>query len=577
MRVRTLRAMVLNSDYAAEGGYWFMRRWNFLADMTGNSAGLPGGEYGDYTPTRIRFDRFELTAPPGVEVYADLAVADVSDIGAAYKYNYYEPHGGAVLYAGESWPVNPVPVAYDNTGWYGASPYLAVTLELSVYSDDVGALPSWAIALEFDLTIEVLAYGEWVPLADVLSTPGEMYAYDTTGVSRPFEWQLGEDLVASGDVAIDSNEQVCFWTDLVFVQQYCEDSGGETLFGTLTVDTSESVGAARAYLSDGNWADPDFLGSLPDPGDFPPVDLRYTSVNLADLDYYTIYGIYGTELQVGNVTYGGGAFYSSTTLSGISENNNPGRFVYSFRGDAPWNQHDALLQQLFVQTDSLYVLLDARPIERDFTVTYYGADLLSNEPAGAQHYSAGVTFRGYTSVGDELVYNNSTVVVRTPDAYRYTTMGAIYYNYLDIEVRITGAASTATQYSFTANMWLRYPSPTPVIGTVENLFFYDADIFGDPGTTVPPEETRMYEPGELEVVYIPDPGVVLDDNDYPPRVGYCVRVASQTFLDRLADGDASYADLLFNTSSERWLYGTLKINGQPRGIIRIVRYGGGDG
>ncbi|HEY8342612.1 MAG TPA: hypothetical protein VIK75_06395, partial [Calditerricola sp.] len=191
MRVRTLRAMVLDSDYDT-------RRWNFLADMTGNSAGLPYDDY--HTPTRIRFDRFELTAPPGVEVSVALAVADVSDVGEAYKYNYYEPFHGAYLYAGESWPVNPAPVAYDNTGWTGTWPYLAVTLELRVYSPDV------TVALEFDLTIEVLAHGEWVPLADVLSAPGEMYAYDTTGVSRPSEWQLGEDLVASGDVAIDSNE-----------------------------------------------------------------------------------------------------------------------------------------------------------------------------------------------------------------------------------------------------------------------------------------------------------------------------------------------------------------------------------
>lgn len=372
----------------------------------------------------------------------------------------------------------------------------------------------------------------------------------------------------------DSNELVCFWTDLVFVQQYCEDSGGESLFGTLLVDTSEMLGARRAYLSDGDWADPDFLGSLPDPGDFPPVDLRYTSVNLADLDYYNIHGVYGADLQVGKVTYGGGAFYSSTTLSGISQAGNPGYYAYVFRGDAPWDQHGALLQQLFVQTDSLYVLLDARAIERDFTATFYGADLLSNEPAGVGHYRASVTLgHGYTPVNDQLVYDNSTVVVRTPDAYRYFTMGVPYYN-LDLYATITGAASTATQYSFTADMWLRYPSPTPVIGTVEDLFFYDALVFGDPGTTVPPEETRMYEPGELEVVYIPDDGVARVDD--APRVGYCVRVASQTFLDRLADGDASYADLLYNTSSERWLYGTLKINGQPRGIIRIVSFGGGD-
>lgn len=569
MRVRTLRAMVLDSDYDTGGGYWFMRRWNFLADMTGNSAGLP---YGYHTPTRIRFDRFELTAPPGVEAHVDLAVADVSDIGEAYKYNYYEPFHGADLYAGESWPVNPAPVAYDNSGWTGASPYLAVTLELSAYQSDVGALPSWAITLEFDLTIEVLAHGEWVPLADVLSAPGEMYAYDTTGVSRPFEWQLGEDLVASGDVAIDSNEQVCFWTDLVFVQQYCEDSGGESLFGTLTVDTSEWVGAYRAYLSDGDWADPSFLDSLPDPGGFPPVDLRYTSVNLADLDYYTIYGDNGAASQAGNVTYGGGAFYSSTTLSGVTQGGDPGKFIYSFMGDAPWSEHNALLQQLFVQTDSLYVLLDSRTIEQDFTVTFYGADLLSYEPAGASHYLANVTsVLGYTPVEDRLVYNNSTVVVRTSDAYRY---GFVWRpsEYLNLTIGIAGARSTATQYSFTANMRLYYPSPTPVIGTVEDLFFYDVYDFGDPGTKVPPEETRMYEPGELEVVYIPDDGVARDP---APRVGYCVRVAPQTLLDRQHLVGWQYADLLSNTSSERWLYGTLKIDGQPRGIIRIVRYGGG--
>lgn len=374
-------------------------------------------------------------------------------------------------------------------------------------------------------------------------------------------------------MANDSNELVCFWTDLVFVQQYCEDSGGETLFGTLTIDTSESVGASRAYLSDGDWADPGFLGSLPDPGDFPPVDLRYTSVNLADLDYYTIYGSYGAEPQAGNVTYGGGAFYSSTTLSGITQSDTPGRFVYSFMGDAPWNQNDALRQQLFVQTDSLYVLLDSRTIEHDFTVTFYGADLLGYEPAGASHYYASVTsVSGYTPVEDRLVYNNSTVVVRTSDADRYGFVWSLD-SLLDSSITIAGARSTATQYSFTADMRLYYPSPTPVIGTVEDLFFYDALVFGDPGTTVPPEETRMYEPGELEVVYIPDDGVARDP---APRVGYCVRVSPQTFLDRLADGGIYYADILSNTSSENWLYGTLKINGQPRGIIRIVKYGGGD-
>ncbi len=293
----------------------------------------------------------------------------------------------------------------------------------------------------------------------------------------------------------DSNELVCFWTDLVFVQQYCEDSGGETLFGTLTVDTSESVGANRAYLSDGDWADPNFLGSLPDPGDFPPVDQRYTSVNLADLDYYTIYGSYGAAPQAGNVTYGGGAFYSSTTLSGITQGDNPGRFTYSFMGDAPWNRNDALLQQLFVQTDSLYVLLDSRTIEEDFTVTFYGADLLGYEPAGASHYYASVTsVSGHVPVGDKLVYNNSTVVVRTPDADRYGFVWLPHY-INDLEITIVGARSTATQYSFTADMRLYYPTPTPVIGTVEDLFFYDAGTFGDPGTTVPPEETRMYEPG----------------------------------------------------------------------------------
>lgn len=572
MRVRTLRAMVLDSDYDTGGGWWFMRRWNFLADMTGNSAGLPGGEYGDYTPTRIRFDRFELTAPPGVEVFVALAAADVSDISAGYEYSFYEPGGSAVLYAGESWPVNPAHVANDSTGWRGTGPYLAVTLVLSTYQTYVGALPPpWTVALEFDLTIEVLAHGEWVPLADVLSAPGEMYAYDTTWVSRPFEWQLGEDLVASGDVAIDSNEQVCFWTDLVFVQQYCEDSGGESLFGTLTVDTSEQVGANRAYLSDGDWADPNFLGSLPDPGDFPPVDQRYTSVNLADLDYYTIYGSYGAAPQAGNVTYGGGAFYSSTTLSGITQGDNPGRFTYRFRG-APWNQNDALLQQLFVQTDSLYVLLDSRTIEEDFTVTFYGADLLGYEPAGASHYYASVTsVSGHVPVGDKLVYNNSTVVVRTPDADRYGFVWLPHY-INDLEITIVGARSTATQYSFTADMRLYYPTPTPVIGTVEDLFFYDAGTFGDPGTTVPPEETRMYEPGALEVVYIPDDGVARDP---APRVGYCVRVAPQTFLDRATTSGIYYGDLLQYVSGTYWLYGTLKINGQPRGIVRIVKYGDG--
>lgn len=571
MRVRTLRAMVLNSDYDTGGGYSYGRLWNFLANMTGNSAGLPGGEYGNYTPTRIRFDRFELTAPPGVKVHVDLAVADVSDLGAAYIYNYYEPFHGADLYAGESWPVNPAPVAYDNTGWTGDSPYLAVTLRLNVSSSDVGALPSWTIALEFDLTIEVLAYGEWVPLADVLSAPGEMYAYDTTGVSRPFEWQLGEDLVASGDVAIDSNELVCFWTDLVFVQQYCEDSGGESLFGTLTVDVWETAGAARAYLSDGDWADPDFLGSLPDPGELPPVDLRYTSVNLADLDYYTIYGEGGAESQAGNVTYGGGAFYSSTTLSGVGSSNSIGVFEYRFMGDAPqWDREAAARQQLFVQTDSLYVLLDARPIEHDLTVTFYGTNLLSYEPTDGWHYFASVSMYYIdTSATNWLEYNNSAVVAVPWDSNRYRTVWRLH-DPINLSVGIYGARSTATQYSFTANMRLYYPSPTPVIGTVEDLFFYDAETFGDPGTAIPPEERRVYEPGELEVVYIPDPDVLY--TGFTPRVGYCVRVAAQTFRDRLADGDTYYADLLFNTSSERWLYGTLKIGGQPRGIIRIVKY-----
>ncbi len=372
------------------------------------------------------------------------------------------------------------------------------------------------------------------------------------------------------------SEQVCFWTDLVFVQQYCE--GGEPLFGTLTVSTSDEAdftGARRAYLSDGDWADPGFLDSLPDPGDLPPVIPRYTSVNLADLDYYTIIGRYGAESQVGNVTYGGGAFYSSTTLSGGSYYNLPGAFWYSFMDDVPWDRRDrivATLQQLFVQTDSLYVLLDARPIERDFTVTYYGADLLGNEPAGASdwHYYASFSFDTAILINDRLVYNNSTVTVRISDALRYTNMRSLHGGYLGPSIYISGARSTATQYSFTAHVWLRYPSPTPVIGTVENLFFYDALAFGDPGTIVPPEETRMYEPGALEVVYIPDDGVARVP---APRVGYCVRVASQTFLDRLADGDTYYADMLYNTSSKYWLYGTLKIDGQPRGIIRIVSFG----
>jgi len=564
--------MVLDSDYDTGGGYWYMRRWNFLANMTGNSAGLPGGEYGNFTPTRIRFDRFELTAPPGVEVGMELTVADVSNIGADYRSSYYEPFHGADLYAGESWPVNPAPVAYDNSGWNGASPYLAVTLMLSVYSDDVDALPSWTIALEFDLTIEVLAYGEWVPLADVLSAPGEMYAYDTTGVSRPFEWQLGEDLVASGDVAIDSNEQVCFWTDLVFVQQYCEDSGGESLFGTLPIDTSEWVGTYRAYLFDGDWADPSFLGSLPAPGDFPPVDQRYTSINLADLNYYNINGLNGAAPQAGNVTYGGGAFYSSATLSGVTDNGYLGVFVYNFMGDAsPRDREAALLQQLFVQTDSLYVLLDSRTIEHDITVTFYGADLLSYEPAGEEHYSAIVTAAMGAMVRDKLEYNNSTVVVSTSDAERYSFVSQPHDLY-DLGISIFGARSAATQYSFTASVRMYYPSPTPVIGTVEDLFFYDAETFGDPGTAIPPEERRTYEPGELEVVYIPDDGVARDP---APRVGYCVRVAPQTFLDRATTSGIYYGDLLQYVSGTYWLYGTLKIDGQPRGIIRIVKYGGG--